>query len=367
LDYVNNTNAVNNGFPLVINSTTGSLDLGGAIRTFNVTYNNNVSGDVQINVNRGSLRAGATNAFGGGFLTVGEPGTVNVGSVNLNAFSQTLTGIGIGAGNTAPASNVITSSTAATLTLTSSTTDSTWGGVISGAVSVAKNGTSTLTYAAGATQTYTGTTTVNGGQLTLNGAHTGAGNYVINAGGKLAGGGAVTLASGNTATFNGNVSPGNSVGNLTLNTPSGSTVMAPGGSYDWEISDADTVSANGPGVRWDHLSLTSINVTATNASPATKFTVRIIALPGAGGPDLDNFNPLAPFSWAIATVTNAVTGFALDKFQIDTSQFDNNNTNHGGFYLTVVGSDLMLNYVPEPTSAMLGLIGAGAMLRRRRR
>jgi hypothetical protein len=112
----------------------------------------------------------------------------------------------------------------------------------------------------------------------------------------------------------------------------------------------------------------SLNITATNVSAAYEVQCAHPRAAGASPASLDNFDPDSPFAWAIATATGGtVTGFAVDKFQIDTSQFDNNNTDKGGFYLTVSGGDLMLNYVPEPGSAMLGLIGAGAMLRRRRR
>ncbi len=236
---------------------------------------------------------------------------------------------------------------------------------MSGPGPLVKTGTGTLTLSG--TNTYTGNTTVSFGTLRVNGTHTGAGSYTVAGGANLAGTGQVTLTTGNNVTISGNVAPGASVGKLTLTTVgTGATVMAPGGSYDWEVTDA-TQGSTGNGVRWDHLALTSLNITATNVA---KFIVRVIALPGAGPASLDNFDPDQSYEWQLANSSNnTVTGFSTDKFQVDVSQFENNNTNKGGFYVRYnnTNGDLLLVYVPEPGSAALGLIGAGGMLRRRRR
>lgn len=235
-------------------------------------------------------------------------------------------------------------------------------GVVSltGSLNILGGGVLTLSGA----NTYTGATNVNAGTLRVTGTHSGGGAYTVASGATLGGTGVITPAINTSATINGNVAPGTSVGQLTLTTSgTGATVFAPAGSYDWEIEDA-TTGAGGNGVRWDHLALTSLNITATSGN---QFVVRIFALPGTGGPQLDNFDPNMPFSWAIATASGAITGFDLDDFSIVTTNFENNNTNLGGFYMSVSGSDLMLNYVPEPGSATVALVGCAGLLRRRRR
>lgn len=231
---------------------------------------------------------------------------------------------------------------------------------LSGALNIGGGGVLTLSGA----NTYTGATNVNTGTLRVTGTHGAtAGAYTIAAGARLGGTGVVTLASGAAVTINGTVAPGASVGSLTLTTAgAGSTVFAGGGSYDFEIDDAIGTSGVSPG--WDRLNLTALNVTATSGTP---FMVKIFALPGGGGPELDNFNPDTPYSWIIANASAGITGFDLTKFTIETTNFENNNTNKGGFYVSVSGGDLMLNYVPEPSTGLLALAGAVGLLRRRRR
>ena len=83
---------------------------------------------------------------------------------------------------------------------------------------------------------------------------------------------------------------------------------------------------------------------------------------------LDNFDPDSPFSWVIATATSGtVNNFDLAAFEIDASQFEQNNENKGGFYVSRSGGDLMLNYVPEPGAVGMLMVGASVAIRRRRR
>jgi autotransporter-associated beta strand protein len=91
-------------------------------------------------------------------------GTYSVGgTVDLNGKSQTVSQLKRGTANAG--ARIVTSVLPATLTVNGSTS-TTYDGVLAGAVSLTKSGSSTLTL--GGTNLYTGATTVSGGTLTVN-------------------------------------------------------------------------------------------------------------------------------------------------------------------------------------------------------
>jgi autotransporter-associated beta strand protein len=224
---------------------------------------------------------------------------------------------------------------------------------------ITKDGPGVLTLTAA--NTYSGITRVREGKLVINnttGSATGTGQLIISGGGFAAGaswgGNGITTSA---VILAGTVAPGNSIGKLT----SGDEEWQGGANYEFEIDNATGTA----GVNWDKIQMSSLSITATNAA---KFVVKLIGLPGAGTPALDNFDPDQPYEWVIANSSNnTVTGFSTDAFQVDVSQFDNNNTDKGGFYVRYnnTNGDLLLVYVPEPSSAALALLGASSLLRRR--
>ena len=201
---------------------------------------------------------------------------------------------------------------------------------------------------------HAGGTAIHAGTLSL--AFTGVlpGDVNIAPGGALHGSGSV----GGNVTVAGTIAPGASPGTLTT---TGNHTWQGGGAYAWEIDDAN----GSPGANWDRVTMNAVTISATASN---KFTIRVAALPGNGGPGLDNFDPDSPFSWVIATATSGeVNNFDLEAFEIDASQFEQHNENKGGFYVSRSGGDLMLNYVPEPGAVGMLLVSASAALLRRRR
>ena len=80
--------------------------------------------------------------------------------------------------------------------------------------SLVKDGTGTLTLSGD--NTYDGTTTVNTGTLLIDGTTSGQGSYIIQSGATLGGTGTIGLAPGASITVHGDLSPGDSIGTLTV-------------------------------------------------------------------------------------------------------------------------------------------------------
>jgi autotransporter-associated beta strand protein len=173
------TNSVNLG-------AGGTLDIGaglgaGGTGTFNLNVDNNTWGTTIVrafnsagNSSAITLNLGAANALGSSssVLQLGNSTTsLEQITVNLNGNNQTIGGLrSFGFGSTGSASangtRTVTSATAATLTIdNSSATNYLYDGVISGNISLVKNGTATQTLTGN--NTYTGATTINGGNLSI--------------------------------------------------------------------------------------------------------------------------------------------------------------------------------------------------------
>jgi autotransporter-associated beta strand protein len=325
------------------------------------------------NVNKVTFNSGASPfTVGGNALTVNGGGIVN-NSGNTQTINANLTlgaNQSLDAGTTANGALAIggtlnTNAKALTVTGANNTTIS---GAISGSGSITKQGNGRLTLATGVTHTYTGTTIVSNGSLYMNGAHNGGDSYSVASGATLGGDGVITLASSKHVVVSGNLAPGNSAGKLTINTSGGgATELAQGGSYTWEIN-----GQTGPaGVDWDLLDLDAVSVSATSTT-GQQFTIRVVSLNGSNQPgqtpgwqpgDLAN-----PKRYTIATSsTNSFAGLDVNKFAIDTSQFQNAYPESWSLEVGDSGGSLRLVYVPEPGALGMLAIAAASLLRRRGR
>jgi autotransporter-associated beta strand protein len=178
-----------------------------------------------LTVNGGTLQLGA-----GGSLPSTVALTVNTGGTfDLNGNRQTV-GAFSGSGAVTLGSGTLT---------VGDGTNTTFTGVISGAGgNLVKQGSGTLTL--GGANTYTGTTTVNAGTLSLNGSLTS--DTRVNAGGTLGGTGTVT---GTVSVF-GTIAPGNSIGTLNV---VGAYTQNAGSTYTVEVNNAgqsDRINVTGP-------------------------------------------------------------------------------------------------------------------------
>lgn len=342
-----------------------------------------------------ATNAAANLAFDGGTLRyVGTGGSTNRG-FTLGNNGGTIDASGSGALAMTGTALAFSGGAGPTLTLTGSNTgNNSLATVINNnggnATNLVKsgNGSWALTNAS----TYTGSTTISAGTLlisgtgainttsgvTLNGAnaafrYNSSTNYTAaltwtqgrlegtNWGGTLAG---LTIGSGRT------ISPGNSPG--TANTTS--QTWAGGGSYVWEINDATGTPGSDPG--WDLVQ--GSNTLAITATSGNKFTIYVTSLTlGNTSGNADNFDNTLNQSWLIADFANPVSGFSADAFAIDLAGFTN-PTLGGSSFSVVLGTDpaitggdnsqIYLTYaIPEPTTGMFLLLGAGVLALRRRR
>jgi len=331
------------------------LRLGGvSTYTGNTAINNGI---VQLTTGNNRLPTGTV-------VSLGQAASANVGTLDLNSRDQQIFGLNSTTGTNATASNnTVTSVGTATLTIGGTGTYSygdgsnTNSGIITGAISLVKQGSGTQTL--GDANTYTGTTTISAGKLTIASTGTingtgavliGAGEFNYNSstalsqgvsfsgtGGTLSGTGiitpAVTITSGNT------LAPGNSPGTLTT----GALTWNSGGNYNWQLYDTSLAAGTG----WDLVDVSgALDIAATSVN---KFNLNLWTLSGIG-PDVNgdalSFNNASNYAWKIAGATS-ITGFAADKFAINTSATNgtsgfSNALAGGTFSVAQSGNDLNL-------------------------
>jgi autotransporter-associated beta strand protein len=225
--------------------------------TFTLTGANTYSGGTTIS--GGTLQLGGAGTLGDatGSTTVGAGGTLDLGGTLQTQAAVTLAG-----------GTLRNGSLDAAITSTGGTIDGIGGGanLIATSGTTVINGTNTI-----------GLTTVQGGRLAVNGSLTG--DVTVDAGGNLGGSGAIN----GTVGINGTVSPGNSIGTLSI---SGAYTQGAGSTYQVEVNSA------GLGDR----------ITVAGA-PGTAIlnggTVQVIAAPGTYGHTT---------TYTILSATGGVTG-----------------------------------------------------------
>ncbi len=309
------------------------------------------------------LNKGANTAAIAGFLTIDSGATTRTDAANqLNNQLVTANGtLNLNNNNQSAAlagSGSVTLGSA-TLTIQNTGTD-TFSGVISGSGSVTKSGAG-IQILSGA-NTYTGGTTVSVGKLLVNNTTgSGTGTNTVNVTGGIFGGtgiigGATTISPGaiHTAADTGTIGKQTFSTGITYNQDS---------IFEWNLT-ANTDATNGTrGFNYD-----AIN-TASLATTGTKAIFRVVL---NGGQNFsENF-------WNTSrTWSDIFTNVAGNSNQNIASIFNSNFQyyNSGGVLtnptatqgsFTFSGTDLKWTVVPEPTSALAGLLLAAGLLRRRR-
>ena len=225
--------------------------------------------------------------------------------------------------------------------------------ILGGAVTLTKSTAGTVTLSGA--NTFTGATTVAAGKLKVNGSTSASSAVDVSSGGTLGGGGTVggntTLASGGT------LAPGNSPGVLTV---AGTTTFSSGSIFEWEIDTAQSNPTTNRGIAYDGL-----NTAAVTGSGA------IFKIMLTGTQDFADTFWNQTRTWEdifkSADGSAALSGWApvfSGGFQYSYNGQNVQPTTQGSF--TMTGSSLTWSAVPEPSNAIIGLVAATALLRRRR-
>ena len=292
-------------------------------------------------------------------MNIGQAASANLGTLDLNGQNQQIAGLNSTTGTNATASkNTVTSTGAATLTIGGSGNynygdgTNTNSGVITGAISLVKQGGGTQTL--GDTNTYSGSTTISGGKLVVSGSIGSSAVTVSNSGSVLASGATGTI--GNSVTVNSGaiLAPGDA-GAAGTATVTASTTFNNGSIFSWDISSNGTsydklVSAGG----------------LSDGGAAGGSVLRIVAADAT----FANTFWKTTHSWTDIFTTNGSSAIAnwasiFTTVALVNSSFSPINPGAGSF--SVSGNTLTWTAVPEPTSALVGVLLGAGLLRRRRK
>ena len=265
-------------------------------------------------VNNGILRltTGNNRLPTGTVFSLGQAASANVGTLDLNGFNQEVAGLSSTAGTNATANrNTVTSIAAATLTVNTTGTYTYSAGTaansgnISGAISFVKSGAGTQIL--GGSNAYTGTTTIEAGRLLIGGQLTATAFTQVSSGGAIGGNG--TIAS--------------------------SLDFASGAKFVFSLTD--TLKVNGSSVSFGGFSIADL-LGLNNAVANGTYSL----IGGSAVTSLTNVSNVGLINAA------SIGGDKTAYFQ---------------------GAGLQVVVVPEPSTALSIVIGAGALLglRRKRR
>jgi fibronectin-binding autotransporter adhesin len=329
-------------------SGAGVLQLSGSSQFSTNTGGFVVAGGIVQWTNSGS--AAANTPFGLGTLTI-RSGTLRSsgstsraintsvvldGSATLGSTAAGLTGdIAV---NSAGGSLGTTLASDSSLTIAGGST--VWHQAVSGSAALTKAGDGTLRFSGiGGPLTYTGSTVIQAGTLIMDGQLTSPASTSVLAGATLQGSG--TISGPTVIQTDATLAPGTGPGTLTL----GNVTWDAGGNYNWQLLSGS--GAAGAADAWDLVASTgTLAIAATSGNP---FRLNLWTLSGTGpdtsGPAYDFLPAQLSYIWPIAAATGGISGFAADKFVINTSAANGtggfaNDLAGGSFSVARVGNTL---------------------------
>ncbi len=293
-----------------------------------------------IRVSSGTLQygSGVTDDISGRFtLTAGSYGSIDTNGNNVT-FADPVVATGTGNGGLIKAG-------AGTLTLTASASytlgTTVNGGTLALGSSASLASSSFVSVAAGATFDVR---SVPGG-FTVSPTQSVAGLGTV-AGSMMVGGGA-TVAPG--------TAPGTSIGTFTV---SQNVTMGSGGNYNWQMLSGTGTA--GTSASWDLLAASGTLAIASTALDPFKINLWTLTSTSTAG-DVSgtaaNFNPTQNYTWRIAGASGGVTGFAADKFVVNTSATNGtggfaNGLAGGTFSIAQAGNAINLVFTAAAPSAI---------------
>lgn len=330
--------------------TTAMGVINSRINAPNATFNINNDGFWTINSNANTwaattlsagnnrIKLGANDALAtGARLDMGS--AMSVGFVDLNGFNQTVAGL---AGTTTRAQIKNDSTTAdSTLTLAGLTADRSFSGAISDGSGVRTTSlvmdSSGRTQTLSGTNTYTGATTVTAGTLLVNGSTASGSAVTVGGNGTLGGSGTVN----GTLELTGKLAPGG-IGTDIQTLNAGTTTWNGGSVWNFDLSSADNTS--------DKLNITG------------DFTK------GSAGAFAFDFMGATPFWNTTFTLVEwtGSTSFILADFDLAGSIATLGSGPYSTSSFTLNSNSLNFTAIPEPNTALAGLLLTAGLLRRRR-
>jgi len=156
------------------------------------------------------------------------------------------------------------------------------------------------------------------------------------------------------------LAPGASPGTLTL---SGSVTLGGGGNYNWQMLSATGTA--GSTSSWDLVNV--VGPLAIASTAGDRFNINLWTLSGVS-PDVSgsaaNFSSSSNYAWKIITASGGISGFAADKFRINTSATNGtggfaNAYGTGTFAIAQSGNDLNLLFTAGPPATITIAVASG--------